>query len=125
MSDGGDPLDPRLRAAFAARRVAIDAATLSARARAAAAPALAARAAFWPRLLRVLAIALMPLPLLVAADAAVIACLYGVADAWLPHGVAIYLAASYATAALVSLGLSYASIPLLVARRPPGEPLAA
>lgn len=122
---GADELDPRLRAAFAAHRVALDAAALSARAAATAAPALAARAAFWPRLLRVLGIALMPLPVLVVANVALVAWLYALADAWLPHGVAIYLAASYAVAALVGVGLSYASIPLLLARRPPDDALAA
>ncbi|MBX3024420.1 hypothetical protein KF840_05860 [bacterium] len=125
MSDGDDRLDPRLAAALAAARVSIDTAALSARALAAAGPELAARAAFWPRLLRVLGVALMPLPLLVAANVALVAWLYALADAWLPHGVAIYLAASYALAALVGVGLSYASIPLLLARRPPDDALAA
>lgn len=125
MSEPEDALDPRLAAALAARRVTIDGAALSARALAAAAPALAARAAFWPRLLRVLGISLVPLPALVAVNLALVVWLYGVADAWLPHGLAIYLAASYAVAALVGLGLSYASIPLLLARRPPADALTA
>jgi hypothetical protein len=125
MSDAGDGLDPRLASAFAQRQVCLDATVLSARVLAAAAPELAARAAFWPRLVRVLGISLMPLPVLVAANAAVVLWLYGIADAWLPHGLALYLAGSYAVAALVGLGLSYASIPLLLARRPPDDALAA
>jgi hypothetical protein len=125
MSEPDEPLDPRLAAAFAARRVAIDGAALSARVLVAAAPELAARAAFWPRLVRVLGISLVPLPALVAVNVALVLWLYGVANAWLPHGLAVYLAASYAVAALVGLGLSYASIPLLLARRPPEEALAA
>jgi hypothetical protein len=125
MSDAGDRLDPRLAAALAQRQVRLDAAALSARALAAAAPALAARAAFWPQLVRVLGISLMPLPLLLAANAALVLWLYGIADVWLPHGLALYLAGSYAVAALVGLGLSYASIPLLLARRPRDDALAA
>jgi hypothetical protein len=31
--------------------------------------------------------------------------------AWLPNGVALYIAGSYAVAAMVGLGLSYATIP--------------
>lgn len=125
MSDAGDPLDPRLAAALVRRSVHIDAAALSARALAATAPEMAARAAFWPRLVRVLGISLMPLPLLVGANAALVLWLYGVAEAWLPHGLALYVAGSYAVTALVGLGLSYASIPLLVARRPPDGAFAA
>ena len=125
MSDAGDPLDPRLASAFAQRQVHLDATLLSARVLAAAAPELAARAAFWPQLVRVLGISLMPLPLLVAANAALVLWLYGIAEAWLPHGLALYVAGSYAVAALVGLGLSYACIPLLLARRPPDDALAA
>ena len=121
MSTPEEPLEPRLAAAFAARRVAIDSAALSARALAAARPELALRAAFWPRLARVLGFSLVPLPLLIAANATLVAWLYGVADAWLPHGLALYIAGSYAVAAIVGIGLSYATIPLLLARRPPDE----
>lgn len=125
MSTPADPLDPRLAEALAARRVAIDAAALSARALAAARPELAARAAFWPRLAGVLGVSLVPLPALIAANVAVVTWLYGLAAAWLPSGVALYLAASYAVAAVVGLGLAYASIPLLLARRPTDDALAA
>jgi hypothetical protein len=113
-----DELDARLAAGFATRRVVIDTAALSAGALRAAAPALAARAAFWPRLVRVLGISLVPLPLLVAANVALVVWLHGVAASWLGGGVALYLSASYAVAALVGLGLCYALIPLLLARRP-------
>lgn len=122
---GDESLDPRLAGAFAAGRVAIDVDALSARALAAAGPALAARAAYWPRLARVLGLSLVPLPLLVGANLALVAWLYGVAASWLGDGLALYLAGSYAVAALVGLGLSYASIPLLLARRPPDDELAA
>lgn len=123
MSD--DSLDPRLAEVLAAGRVEIDAAALSARALAAAGPALAARAAYWPRLARVLGISLVPLPLLIGANLALVAWLYGLAASWLGDGVALYLAGSYAVAALVGLGLSYASIPLLLARRVPHDELTA
>jgi hypothetical protein len=125
MSAPEGQLDPRLAAALAGARVTIDAAPLSQRALAAARPELAARAAFWPRLARVLGVSLAPLPLLVAANVAMVTWLYGAAATWLPSGVALYLAASYAVAALVGLGLTYASIPLLLARRPPDGALAA
>lgn len=118
-------LDPRLAAAFAAARVTIDAAALSRRASAAAAPALASRAEFWPRLARVLGISLVPLPLLLAGNAALLVWLYGIASTWLPGGVALYLVISYGLAASLGLGLAYASIPLLLARRPSGAPAAA
>lgn len=125
MSAPDERLDPRLADAFAARRVSIDSAALSARVLEASRPALAARAAFWPRLARVLGVSLVPLPILVAANVALVTWLYGAAAAWLPSGVAFYLAASYAVAALVGLGLAYAAIPLLLARRPPDDALAA
>jgi hypothetical protein len=47
--------------------------------------------------------------------------LYDLASAWLPDGVALYLVGSYAFGAAVLLGLAYASIPLLLARRPAAE----
>ena len=125
MSAPDESLDPRLAEAFAARRVSIDAAALSTRALDAARPQLAARAAFWPRLARVLGVSLVPLPALIAANVALVTWLYGAAAAWLPSGVALYLAVSYAATALVGLGLAYASIPLLLARRPPDDALAA
>ena len=121
MNDGDarDPaLDPRLAARFAAARVTLDAAALSRQALTAAAPALAARAEFWPRLVRVLGISLVPLPLLVAANLVGLVWLHGLLSAWLPGGVALYLIVSYALATSVALGLVYASIPLLLAWRP-------
>ncbi len=124
MSEPEIQLEPRLAAALAMRQVRIDTAALSARALAAARPELVLRAAFWPRLVRVLGVSLMPLPLLVAANVALVAWLYGVASAWLPSGVALYIAGSYAVAALVGLGLSYATIPLLLARRSDDDALA-
>ena len=124
MSGADERLDPRLADALAAARVSIDTAALSARALAAARPELAARADFWPRLARVLGVSLLPLPALIAANVVLVSWLYGVATAWLPGGVALYLAVSYAIAAGVGLGLAYASIPLLLARRPPDDALA-
>lgn len=118
-------LDPRLAARFAAARVSLDTPALSRRALAAAAPVLATRADFWPRLLRVLGISLVPLPLLVAANAAVLIWFYGVARAWLPDGVALYLVVSHGLAISVALGLVYAAIPLLLARPPAARDAAA
>jgi hypothetical protein len=98
--------------------VDLDASRLSCLALSAAAPELRARAqaAFWRRLMPVLGAALLPLPLLIAADWWLLARLYELIAAWLPSAVAAMVVFSYATSGLVLLGGSYAAIPLLVAR---------
>lgn len=112
-------------AALAARldtsSVQIDAQRLSRLALARVAPALQTRAeaAFWRRLVRTLAAALLPLPLLLAADWWLLGRLYDVAAAWLPSAVAAYFVFSYAASLLVLLGSVYAAIPLLLARPVP------
>jgi hypothetical protein len=81
-------------------------------------PELRARAqtAFWHRLARVLGIALLPLPLVLAADVWLLGRVYELAAAWLPSPLAVYIVVSYAASALVVIGITYAAIPLLLAR---------
>jgi hypothetical protein len=111
----------RIAAALGAAPLQIDAAALSQQAVRRVAPLLAAmaRAVFWPRLARVLGIALVPLPALIAVDALLLFWLYGQMSAWLPSGVATYLIASYAAMVSLCVGLAYAAIPLLLGRSAP------
>jgi hypothetical protein len=112
-------LDPTLRARFAADRGAPDPSALSRRVLARTAPELAVRArtVYRRRLVRTLAVALLPLPFVLAAETLLLGWLWELAAAWLPSGVAVTLVGSYALALLVGLGLAYASIPLLLAPR--------
>ncbi len=71
---------------------------------------------FWRRLVRALAAALLPLPLVIAADLWLLGWLYALFATWLPSGLAVYLVASYAATLLVLIGSAYAAIPLLLAR---------
>lgn len=117
-------LDPPLAdiaAALDAVRVEVDVNALSRQVMTRLAPVLTARAraAFWRQLARVLGVALLPLPVLIAVDVVLLVWLYGQMVAWLPIGVATYLIGSYAAAVLVSLGLAYALIPLLLGRGAP------
>lgn len=93
-------------------------------------PELAARArvVFWRRLLRVLTAALIPLPLVLAADLWWLGRIYDVVSVWLPAGLAADLVLSYAATLLALLGSAYAAIPLLLAapvRQRPAEPVSA
>jgi hypothetical protein len=108
----------QLAARLDASVVEIDASRLSHLAVAAVAPELQARAqaVFWRRLMPVLGAALLPLPLLIAADWWLLARLYELIAAWLPSAVAALVVFSYAMSGLVLLGGAYAAIPLLVAR---------
>ena len=102
LGRGAAPVDPRPLSALALARVA---------------PALQGRAqaVFWRRLVRALSAALLPLPLLIAADWWLLGRLYDVAAAWLPSAVAAYLVLSYAASLVVLIGGVYAAIPLLLA----------
>ena len=105
-------------AALERSAVSVDAAPLSALvlARAHVELLTRARATFWRRLVVVLAVALIPLPLVVAADLWALGWLYALASAWLPAVVATYLVISYGATVMVLLGSVYAAIPLLLAR---------
>ena len=107
-----------LSAMLDANRVDVDAAALSRLALAHVAPELRARVtvAFWRRLVPALVAALLPLPLILAADVWLLGRLYELAAAWLPSSVAAYIVISYAASALVVVGAAYAAIPLLLAR---------
>lgn len=121
------PIAP-LAALLDGASVEVDAAHLSRLAFAAVVPELRARAeaAFWRRLRTVLAIALLPLPLVIAADVFVLGWFYQVIAAWLPATLALYLVVSYGAWLLVAIGSAYAAIPLLLARGLPGpEPVSA
>jgi hypothetical protein len=84
------------------------------------APELEARdpALFWRRVTRALGLSLLPLPLVLAFDAVLLAAIYRAAAALLPSGVATYLVASYGLTVLIGIGLAYAAVPLLLSRRP-------
>jgi predicted anti-sigma-YlaC factor YlaD len=108
----------QLRALLAAGDAAPDAGRLSDLARARLGPELQrrAQAVFWRRFARVLGIALLPLPVVLAADVWLLGWLYQVAAAWLPSTLAVYIVCSYAASALAAIGVTYAAIPLLIAR---------
>ena len=86
---------------------------------ASAAPLLAvhARRANWRTFLRPLLVALLPLPLILAADAAIAAGLYALFSLVFPPIVSTVLVAQYALFVLMSLALAYAAVPLLVDRQ--------
>jgi hypothetical protein len=102
LDQGGLAIDPRPLSELTLARVA---------------PALQARAQalFWRRLARALTAALLPLPLLLAADWWLLGRLYVVVAAWLPSAVAAYLVLSYAASLVVLISGVYAAIPLLLA----------
>jgi hypothetical protein len=103
-----------------AEAAAVDAARLSRLVLARMAPELAARspAAFWRRVVCALGVSLLPLPVVLLADGVLLLAIYRAATVLLPSSIALYLAASYAVTVLIGIGLAYAAIPLLVARRP-------
>jgi hypothetical protein len=115
------PPSARLRAVLDTVGVPVDASRLSQLALARLGPGLQSRARtlFWRRLGRTLALSLLPLPLVLAADAVVLRGLYELALAWLPSGVAAYMVLSYGLQFLVLIGAAYAAIPLLIARAGP------
>jgi len=110
------PID-ELNAVLERSALAIDTQRFSEVTLARVAPLLQARAqaVFWRQLARALTAALLPLPLLLAADWWVLGRLYVVAAAWLPSAVAAYLVLSYAASLVVLIGGVYAAIPLLLA----------
>jgi hypothetical protein len=90
----------------------------------AAAPLLAARAEPVPRpAWRALAIALLPLPLILAVDWFLVRGAHALLSGLLPDALSLYLAGSYAVLLATLLGLTYAAVPLVAARqlRPPLE----
>jgi len=112
------PALAQLRSLLDAGGAEPDAAPLTQHALASLIPALRVRAqaAFWRRLVRVLSVALLPLPLILAADVWLLGHVYALAAAWLPSTLALYIVISYALSALAVIGITYAAIPLLLAR---------
>lgn len=121
---GAAPLDA-LAATLRGAASPVDAARLSSLTLARLAPVLQeqARKVFWRRVAVALAAALLPLPLVVAADIWLLGWLYSLIAAWLPEGVALYVVATCAAWLLIMIGSAYAAIPLLLARiLPPPQP---
>jgi hypothetical protein len=94
-------------------------AELTARVLVAAGPLLAAHArrTSWRTFLRPLLVALVPLPLILATDAAIAAGLYALFSLVFPPVVTTVLVAQYALFVLMSLALAYAAVPLIVDRQ--------
>jgi hypothetical protein len=82
-------------------------------------PELEARnpALFRRRVARALGLSLLPLPLVLAIDVLLLFGIYSAAATLLPAGIALYIAASYALMLAIGIGLAYAAVPLLLARR--------
>jgi hypothetical protein len=111
------PID-RIVALLDAGVCAVDATSLSKRVLLQAQPLLqrAAMARFWRQVATVIVIALTPLPVILAYDAYLLGLLHAAAATLLPSPLATYLVASYALSLLFLFALSYAAIPILVAR---------
>src|SRR5262245_47915349 len=110
-----------LRTALAADAVPEPSAGLRERVLGAAAPALAANARAvrrpdWPRLVRAIGVALLPLPLIVLADVSLLRALYSGLSTVLPGLVSGYLVLTYAATLTLLLAASYAAVPLLAGR---------
>lgn len=92
---------------------------LAPRVLAAAAPLLAVharRTSAWAWL-RPLAVALVPLPLVVVANVAAARLLHGLLSAILPDALSTWLVAQHAVFVLLLLGASYAAVPLIADRQ--------
>lgn len=116
------PLE-HLAARLSTSAVDIDSTLLSRRVLARLQPELERRAfaASWPRMLRGLLLALLPLPLVVAFDAYFLDLVYGLVSALLPAAFAAYLVVSYGALLVLLFALTYSAIPLLMMRS--GRPL--
>ena len=92
--------------------------TLSSRVLNAAAPLLAANAAYAyrRRLVTGAALSLAPFPLLVFFNLYLLREAYALLSSWLPSGIAAWVVVGYAAMLLLICALTYASVPLLIAR---------
>jgi hypothetical protein len=66
---------------------------------------------------RPLAVALLPLPLILVVDAAIVSGLHTLLSFVLPDALSTYFAAQYALFMLLLLGLAYAAVPVLADRQ--------
>jgi hypothetical protein len=94
-------------------------ADLTARTLAAVAPLLLAHArrAGVRAWLRPLAVALVPLPAILAVDAAIVRALHALLSTVLPAALSTYFTAQYALLVLLLLALAYAAVPVLAERQ--------
>jgi len=76
-----------------------------------------ARRAAWTTLARALGAALVPLPVLLFVDAAILRWGYGLLTAVLPAPLGLYLVFSYAMTLTVLLALTYGAIPIVAERQ--------
>jgi hypothetical protein len=111
------PVD-RIAALLAADRGAPDAAALSRQVRLTAQPLLQAIALrqYRRQVAAAIAVALAPLPLILAYDAYLLRLLHAAVSALLGGPLATYVVVSYAACLLFLFALSYAAIPILMAR---------
>lgn len=111
-----------LAAAFASHAVPSPAPALGERVRTEAAPLLAARRRHAARrpLAAALAVALLPLPLIVALDAWALHLIYDALRRLLPEPLSFYLVANYAAVLALLGALTYGAIPLLAERQARG-----
>lgn len=111
------PIDP-IASALDSSVCAVDARLLSKRLMAEARPLLhrVAMRRFWRQVAAVIVVALTPLPVILAYDAYLLRLLHIAATSLLPGPLATYLVASYAASLLFLFALSYAAIPILMAR---------
>jgi hypothetical protein len=70
--------------------------------------------------LRPLAVALLPLPLILVADGAIVFALHALLSLALPSALTTYFVAQYALFVLLLLALTYAAVPILVDRQARG-----
>jgi len=80
-----------------------------------------ARRARWAAVARALAASLVPLPLIVLLDAAIVRALRSALAVVLPSGLSTYLAFNYAALLALLLAITYAAVPLLVERQARGR----
>ena len=71
----------------------------------------------WTAVGRAVAVAVLPLPLLVVLDALLVRGAYQVLTLVLPAGVSLYLVSTYAVVLALLLGLTYAAVPVLAAHQ--------
>ena len=112
------PID-RIATLLDASVVEVDAATLSRRLLLRAQPELQRRAAwvFGRQVMAAVLVALLPLPVVLAYDAYLLHLIYNVVSWLLPAPVASYVVLSYAAFLALLFALTYATVPVLLARR--------
>lgn len=73
--------------------------------------------AAWARIGRAVAVALVPLPLVLVVNWFVVRTVHAVLSAWLPEALSLYLVGQYVLLVALLLGLTYAAVPVMAARR--------